>query len=233
MVAGSTKRTPVGTLVAGPGSGLIRSASLEDADRIREFVCGLSPRSQYFRFFASVAPPSTGLLRALCGASGTADILIVTDSRDAVIGHAMAADGRVAGRIETNIGLVIADDRQQQGLGTRLLSLLVARAAARGVSALVLDVLPANDIMRGIITRRWPGTPTERTRDAIVFRPAIEPAIDPADTAGVAIEAELPLIVSLVRPSLTGTRLSGADIRGSDLTAAVRGGPRAPDRSAA
>jgi GNAT superfamily N-acetyltransferase len=202
--------------VAGPGTALIRSAGLDDADRIREFVCGLSPRSQYFRFFASVAPPSTGLLRALCGAGGTADILIITDSRDAVIGHGMAADRDVAGRLETNIGLVIADDRQQQGLGTRLLSLLVARAATRGVSTLVLDVLPANDRMRGIITRRWPATSTERTRDAIVFRPAI----GSADTAGVAIETELPAIISLAHP-------------GSDLTAALRGGSRAPDRSAA
>ncbi len=181
MIAGSTKRTPVAALQADPGSPLtssllITSASLGDADRIRDFVSGLSPRSQYFRFFASVAPPSTGLLRALCGASGTADILIVADTRGAVIGHAMAADARVAGQLETNIGLVIADDWQQQGLGTRLLSLLVRRAAERGVSTLVLDVLPANDRMRGIIARRWPDAPAERTRDAIVFRPAIDPA---------------------------------------------------------
>jgi ribosomal protein S18 acetylase RimI-like enzyme len=181
MVAGSTKRTPVRVLHADPGSPLtgslvIRTASLDDADGIREFVCGLSPRSRYFRFFASVAPPSTGLLRALCGASGTADILIVTDNRDAVIGHAMAADACVAGRLESNIGLVIADDWQQQGLGTGLLSLLVSRAVERNVSTLVLDVLPANDRMRGIIARRWPDAPAERTRDAIVVRPAIGPA---------------------------------------------------------
>ena len=195
MIAGSTNRTPVGAphAQAGPaslltgslltgslltGSLLIRTATLDDADRIREFVCGLSPRSRYFRFFASVAPPSTGLLRALCGASGTADILIVTDSRDTVIGHAMAADARVAGRLESNIGLVIADDWQQRGLGTGLLSLLVSRAVERNVSTLVLDVLPANDRMRGIVARRWPDATAERTRDAIVIRPAIGPAAD-------------------------------------------------------
>ena len=181
MTPGSTKRTPVATLPGGPGRAWttslpVRSASPDDADRIREFVCGLSPRSQYFRFFASVAPPSTSLLRALSGASGTADILLVTDSCGAVIGHAMAADACVAGRLESNIGLVIADDWQQRGLGTGLLSLLVGRAAERGVSTLVLDVLPANDRMRGIIRRRWPDAPIERTRDAIVIRPAIGPA---------------------------------------------------------
>jgi GNAT superfamily N-acetyltransferase len=152
---------------------LVRTPSLDDADRLREFVCRLSPQSRYFRFFASVAPPSTSLLRTLCGASGTADILLVTDSRGAVIGHAMAADARVDGQLESNIGLVIADDWQGRGLGTGLLSLLVSRAAARGVSTLVLDVLPANDRMRGIITRRWPDAPAERTRDALIIRPSI------------------------------------------------------------
>jgi GNAT superfamily N-acetyltransferase len=178
MTAGSAIRTPVVVPArATSGGGLIRTVRPADAARIREFVCGLSSRSQYFRFFASVAPPITGLLRALCGETGTADILVVTDSRDAIIGHAMAADARTAsGRLESNIGLVVADAWQQHGLGTALLSLLVSRAAARGVSALVLDVLPANDRMRGIITRRWPDAPIERTRDALVIRPQLSPA---------------------------------------------------------
>jgi GNAT superfamily N-acetyltransferase len=156
--------------------GLIRSGGSGDADAIRLFVCGLSPQSQYFRFFASVAPPSTGLLRALSGVTGTADILVLTDTCNAVIGHAMAADGVTAdGRLETNIGLVIGDDWQGRGLGTTLLDVLVSRAARRGVRTLVLDVLPANDRMRGIIARRWPDAPVERTRDALVIRPPMRP----------------------------------------------------------
>jgi ribosomal protein S18 acetylase RimI-like enzyme len=178
MVAGSRERTLVeNELRAGPGSALIRTAGPADADRIRDFVCGLSPRSQYFRFFASVAPPSTGLLRALCGASGSADILLMSDSQGAIIGHAIAADTRRAdGGLETNIGLVIADAWHQCGLGTTLLTMLVGRAARRGVGALVLDVLPDNTRMRGIIARRWPEAPIERTRDALIFRAPIGPA---------------------------------------------------------
>lgn len=178
MVAGSIERTLLSTRpYDGPGSGLIRSASPADADVIRDFVCSLSPRSQYYRFFASVCPPSTGLLRALCGATGSADILLVTDSLGVLIGHGMAADGRRAdGRLETNIGLVIGDNWQQRGMGTMLLSLLVNRAARRGVDTLTLDVLPENDRMRGIIRRRWPDAAMERTRDALIFRPLISPA---------------------------------------------------------
>ncbi len=228
MTAGSTKRTLMGLAVlpvlpvlpllpvlAGADRGLIRTAGPGDADSIRAFVCGLSPRSQYFRFFASVAPPSTALLRALTGVTGSADILVLTDSRGAIIGHAMAADARAAdGRLETNIGVAIADDWQQRGLGTALLDMLVSRAAGRGVRALVLDVLPANDRMRGIIARRWPDAPAERTRDAIVLRPPI----GPADTAG---PVELPAVIGLRRAS--------AD----SLSATQTGGTRAPDRSAA
>jgi GNAT superfamily N-acetyltransferase len=236
MTAGSIERTLTpSALQTGPGSGLIRAAGPADADRIRDFVCGLSARSQYFRFFASVAPPSTGLLRALCGATGSADILLLTDNCGNVIGHAMAADAPAAqagaaqaraaqarasdarptdSRLEANIGLVIADDWQHCGLGTMLLSMLVSRAARRGVEALVLDVLPDNARMRGIIARRWPDAPTERTRDALIFRPPIRQA-DAMNLAAV------PAVIGLCRPQ-------------ADRHAVTQpGGTGAPDRSAA
>ncbi len=167
-------------------AGLLRTARESDADRIREFVCGLSPRSQYFRFFATVAPPSSGLMRALSGAAGRADILLVTDGEGTVIGHGMAADQGCA----SDIGLVVADDWQQRGIGTLLLSALVGRAAGRGIRTLVLDVLPANERMLGIIARRWPAAPRERTPDAIVIRPQLP---GPAGSQHVAV----PSVVSL------------------------------------
>jgi GNAT superfamily N-acetyltransferase len=215
MTAGSVERTLITTPPPqrGAGSGLIRSGSPADADMIRDFVCGLSPRSQYYRFFASVCPPTTGLLRALSGATGSADILVVTDSKGAMIGHAMAADARQAGgRLETNIGLVVGDEWQRRGLGTTLLRMLVGRASRRGVNALVLDVLPENETMRGIIRRRWPDAGIERTRDALIFRPLIGPA-----DAGYPFR--LPAAIDL--PGLG---------RHAEIHA---GGVRAPNRSAA
>jgi len=161
------------------GQLLVRQAGPADATSIREFVCGLSARTQRFRFFAGVAPPSSGLLRALCGGSGRADILVVTDSQGTVIAHGMAADEPAAGPFETSVGLVVADSWQRRGVGAWLLSALVGRAARRGVGSLVLDVLPDNHVMLGIIARRWPGAPAERTADALVFRPAIGAATHP------------------------------------------------------
>lgn len=159
-------RTPVAVL---------RAANQDDRPSIAEFVCGLSPRSQYLRFFACVAPPSTGLLRALSDTS-RADVLLATDSGGHVIGHGMAADVTAGHGLESSIGLVVADAWQRRGVGTQLLHALADRASGRGVSTLVLEVLPANRVMLGIIARRWPDAPAERTLDAIVFRPAIRPA---------------------------------------------------------
>jgi GNAT superfamily N-acetyltransferase len=156
---------------------LLRQAGPDDLTGIRDFVCALSPRSQHLRFFAAVAQPSTGLLRALCGTGG-ADVLLVTDRDGTVIAHGMAADATVgdtaAGHgLDSNIGLVVADAWQRCGIGTQLLDALAGRALGRGVTRLVLEVLPENRVMLGIIRRRWPEAPAERTLDAIVFRPAV------------------------------------------------------------
>ena len=168
------KAGPAFTTTSTTASGLIREGRQDDANRISAFVCGLSSQSQYLRFFATVAPPSSGLLRVLSGGTG-ADILLVTDRSGAVVAHAMAADTAVPGGLASNIGLVVADPWQQKGLGTLLLSTLIGRASRRGVGSLVLDVLPSNDRMLGIIARRWPDAPRQRTQDAIVFSPFITP----------------------------------------------------------
>jgi GNAT superfamily N-acetyltransferase len=156
-------RTPIAVL---------RQARPDDQTSIAEFVCALSPRSQYLRFFACVAPPSTGLLRALTD-TGRADVLLATDNRGNIIAHGMAADSAAGLGRQSSIGLVVADAWQRRGVGTPLLHALVGRASRRGVGALVLEVLPANHVMLRIIARHWPDAPAERTPDAIVFRPAI------------------------------------------------------------
>jgi GNAT superfamily N-acetyltransferase len=162
------------TLVGSPVDlALLRHAGPADAADIREFVCGLSPRTQQLRFFACVAPPSTGLLAALCGTTGRADILVAANSHGMVIAHGMAADAAAGDGLESSIGLVVADSWQRRGLGTQLMAAVIGRAARRGVGSLVLEVLPDNHVMLGIIGRRWPDAPVERTPDALIFRPSI------------------------------------------------------------
>jgi ribosomal protein S18 acetylase RimI-like enzyme len=170
----------------------VRTAEPDDATLIRDFICGLSVRTQFFRFFTAVAPPSQGLLLALSGLKGRADILLVTDDSGAVVGHGMAADGRVGLTRTADIGLVVADRWQSQGLGTTLLRLLTERAAQRGVEALVLEVLPDNHRMLGIIERRWPHASRKRTADAItVTAELIRPDFDYSSIRGPLLAAQL------------------------------------------
>ena len=163
------------------GGYVVRAAGPADADAIRDFVCGLSVKTQFLRFFTAVAPPSGGLLRILSGAKGNADVILITDERGLVVGHGMAVDLEQCGTLSTDVGLVIADRWQGQGLGTTLLSLLTARATERGVTTLVLDILPTNLRMLGIITRRWPDAQRTRTADAISVRADITPRAGSAE----------------------------------------------------
>ena len=138
-----------------PGGIQVRAASAADCEAIRSFVAGLSLRARYLRFFTSVATPSPAVLRGLCGAGRTTDVLVAT-AGGAVIGHAMAADvvGSDGGPA-TDIGLVVADGWQGRGVGSGLLDRIIARAAARGVSGLELEILAENRRMLAMIARRW------------------------------------------------------------------------------
>ncbi len=121
-----------------------RVAGPRDAEMIRDFINGLTVRTQFLRFFASVAPPSSGLLRGLCGAGGDADAVLAFH-QGSVIGHCMAADKTGPdGALASEIGLVVADRWQQHGVGTALLRAVAARAAARRGRMLVNVVLPGN-----------------------------------------------------------------------------------------
>jgi len=149
----------------------IRASGPADCGPIRDFISGLSVRTQFLRFFASVAPPSAGLLRGLCGADGRALVILATDSRGAVIGHAMTVDRTAADGLRiSDVGLVVADGWQGRGVGSALLGAVVAGASARGVSTLVMDVLPGNDKMLAMIERRWPGARRQFSADSVTIR---------------------------------------------------------------
>jgi L-amino acid N-acyltransferase YncA len=148
----------------------IRAAGPQDCAAIADFIGGLSPRTRFLRFFASVGP-SSSLLRGLCGAGGRAYVLVATDRGGAIVGHAMAVDATAAdGARTTDVGLVVADRWQRRGVGSALLAALIAGAAARGVGALIMDVLPENASMLAIIGRHWPEARRRSGPDFITFR---------------------------------------------------------------
>ncbi len=157
-------------LAAGTRSDVrIRTAVAEDCEAISSFLTGLSLRTRFLRFFAPASPPSPSLLRGLCGTTGS-DVLLATED-DAIVGHAMAVDidGPDGSRV-ADIGLVVADGWQNRGVGTAMLQGLADRAVARGVGALVMDVLPENRRMLEMISRHWAGASYQFRPDTVAVR---------------------------------------------------------------
>ena len=148
-----------------PAATQICRASAAGPAALGEFFAGLSTRTRYLRFFAPLTPTSA-MLRYLCGGGpGHADTLIAV--RDGVIvGHAMAADrpGR-HGEQAADIGVVVADACQGEGVGSALVRALISRAQARGVAVITMDVLPGNSQVFTMIASHWPRARTERTGD--------------------------------------------------------------------
>ena len=134
----------------------IRQARAGDGDAIRQFLAGLSPQSRYLRFFTGAPSLGSAALRLLTGTCPGADVVVAIEG-GMVIGHAMAADtaGPRAGRV-TEIGVVVTDARQHQGVGSALVRALAGRARSRGVSAITMDVLAENQAVLAMIARRWP-----------------------------------------------------------------------------
>lgn len=148
---------------------------VQDADlaALGDFFAGLSLRSRYQRFFAPVTP-SQVMLRRMLGGSG-ADVL-VTLHAGVIIAHAMAADTFVpGGERETDIGVVVADRWQGQGVGSALMRELIRRAQARGVMTVTMDVLHANHQVVTMITRHWPAARIADGADCLTARARLTP----------------------------------------------------------
>jgi ribosomal protein S18 acetylase RimI-like enzyme len=143
-------------VAARPGGAVeYRSVAAADCDAMLSFLTGLSLRTRFLRFFAPASPPSPAVLRGMCGGGRTTDAIVAMHD-GVIVGHGMAADSRSPeGCLVSDIGVVVADRWQSQGIGSQVLDQVVARAMARGVSVLVMDVLPENKQMLAMISRRW------------------------------------------------------------------------------
>jgi GNAT superfamily N-acetyltransferase len=157
-IAGRTERRDGGRAITA-----IRPVRPEDLAELGGFFAGLSVESRYLRFFAPVTP-AHGLLDLLAGRSASVDAIVAV-ADGVIVGHAMAADLR-SGRA-TDIGVVVADAWQRRGVGAALMRALIARAQARGVTSLAMDVLPGNRRVLAMILAHWPDAAVGRNPDSI------------------------------------------------------------------
>ena len=136
----------VESAVADASSVQIRSIEAADAMLIREFVRSLSSRTRYLRFMSGVNELSAQMADRLTRLDHHRDAALIgivnTDGVDRVVGvarYAANADGE-----SCEFAIVVADEWQRRGLGSRLLALLVDRASSRGLKRIRGDILAIN-----------------------------------------------------------------------------------------
>ncbi len=159
-------RTQIG---AGHSAVAIRRVVPADRAALTGFFGGLSTTARTLRFFAPVQP-GPAMLKRLAGESAGIEALVATCG-GAIIGHAMAVDrSGPPGRRRADIGLVVGDAWQGQGVGSALMRALTASAQTRGVTSLVMDVLPENQQVLAMITGHWGTARTARCADCITVQ---------------------------------------------------------------
>jgi GNAT superfamily N-acetyltransferase len=147
----------------------IRPASARDAAAVRLLIAGLTPLSQHRRFFAGVCPPSAMLVRALTQPGSGRDVLLALCG-DQVVGHAIGVHG-AAGAFE--IGVVVGDAWQGQGVGTHLVRLLLRRAVPHGAHTVIMDIQAENRRVLRAVRRAFPDGVTRRDVAVLTFQSPI------------------------------------------------------------
>ncbi len=147
----------------------IRPASARDAAAVRLLIAGLTPLSQHRRFFAGVCPPSAMLVRALTQPGSGRDVLLALCGAQ-VVGHAIGVHG-AADAFE--VGVVVGDAWQGQGVGTRLVRLLLRRAVLHGAHTVIMDIQAENRRVLRPVRRAFPEGVTRRDVAVLTFQAPI------------------------------------------------------------
>lgn len=131
----------------------VRPVRMDDEERFAVFMAGLSPHTLTRRFFTGCSRPDRRLVRALIAAGDRRDVLLAVDGEERVLGHAMGflRDGT------TEIAVMVADEWQGRGVGSRLVRTLLRRAVAHGAREVGMDVMGDNRRVLAMIKRHWPG----------------------------------------------------------------------------
>ena len=129
----------------------IRPIRRDDVTGTAEFIDRLSMETKHALFLGGIAHLSDAALRSLCDPADARDVAYVAtaegaDGRVRQVGLCRyAGAGSVAGG---EISVAVADDWQRQGLGTKLLNVLIEHARSRGVTRLYSMDSASNDGIR-------------------------------------------------------------------------------------
>ncbi len=147
---GELPRTETSTMALSDGTEVtFRMTHPEDAERQQAFIIGLSERSRYLRFFSGIEKLPPSVLEAFTHPDypySYAVVAMIPDGDDQrQIGVARYAPTGTDGVAE--FAVVIADDFQGQGIGGRLMHLLILAASVGGIHRLEGLILKENEGM--------------------------------------------------------------------------------------
>ncbi len=178
----------------GRATAVIRPVRPADLTDLGGFFAALSVQSRYLRFFAPVTP-AHDLLDLLAGLPANVDAIIAV-ADGVIVGHAMAADRPDSGEPAdagtgraTDVGVVVADAWQRRGVGALLMRALIARAQARGVTSLAMDVLPGNRRVLAMVLAHWPEAAVGHSPDSLDIRIPLPPDPPRPRRAGAQVRA--------------------------------------------
>lgn len=128
----------------------IRPMCHADADREQNFVRRLSPESKHYRFLGAVRELTPQEIRRFCDVDGHRSMAFVATVEEGGLSRIIGVS-RYAPNAESSareIAITVADDWQNQGLGTRLARALIQHAREHGVRKLYSIDLADNTHMR-------------------------------------------------------------------------------------
>jgi RimJ/RimL family protein N-acetyltransferase len=162
----------------------IRPIEPDDRERVRAFYDGLSERSRRLRYLAPADELSDEDLAYFIDVDHRRHEAMVALDGDRLVGVARYV--RTPGEPEqAEVAVVVADDRQNEGIGTALLDALTVRARESGIKRYTAIVSPDNDVVLDAISRAG------------------------ADRVGASEEGEIEFLFELPASGL-GERLRGA-----------------------
>jgi RimJ/RimL family protein N-acetyltransferase len=120
---------------------VIRAVRPDDAERLRAFDAGLSPRSRQLRYLGSKPPMTEDWARHLSEVDFDRRFALVatagTGEAERIVADCRLLSGE---EVTGELAIVVADDHQGLGLGRLLVDLTLRVAAARGLPRVFADV---------------------------------------------------------------------------------------------
>ncbi|KGF73671.1 acetyl CoA synthetase subunit alpha [Neosynechococcus sphagnicola sy1] len=150
----------------------IRPIRPEDEPLMVQFHQTLSEESVYFRYCHMIKLQTRvahDRLTRICFVDYDREMALVVEALDPETGEKQVLGvGRLSkfhGRNEAELGILVSDRYQLQGMGTELLRRLVQVGKAEGLERITADILPDNTIMQRVCTKV--GFQLQRSADLI------------------------------------------------------------------